>query len=406
MALTYNWQEQPIIKWKGLTNNSVVPSWTRADYDSVSGDSGVAFKARPLKIWRKQLNGKNSRGRSAVGMPMDTPGGSVNLGSGAICDDDNHRIGLVDEINHGIQIQDPKPEDTFFDEDAGKTVCVACNPENHVIKTASTIVDKKYYTDSRAYLQSRGRTYAQNQATGSKVDGLNYFDSNGKPLHPSDDTNNGPPNYNKTSGDQPDCTKPNQLIYKPNNQKFSTQGAVSSGSRLLRLKVDTINNNAQSFASAYGLAAQNAGRYSANSNAIYFLKSKHNKCSPHRLPGSKRKCDKPIVNLTFTFIVGPDNGNYNIVGSDRNGPLSDIQDPDININLGDTIVFNLNGLGIHLFHIVTVFGAFNSANQVTTPSFEGQGEINGSYSWTPTQKNTYYYVSSADPTLNGKIIVS
>ena len=147
MALTYNWQEQPIIKWKGLTNNSVVPSWTRADYDSVSGDSGVAFKARPLKIWRKQLNGKNSRGRSAVGMPMDTPGGSVNLGSGAICDDDNHRIGLVDEINHGIQIQDPKPEDTFFDEDAGKTVCVACNPENHVIKSASTIVDKKYYTD-------------------------------------------------------------------------------------------------------------------------------------------------------------------------------------------------------------------------------------------------------------------
>jgi len=298
MALTYNWQEQPIIKWKGLTNNSVVPSWTRADNDSVTGDSGVAFKARPLKIWRKQLSGKNSRGRSAVGMPMDTPGGSVNLGNREICDGDNHRIGLVDEINHGIQIQDPKPEDTFFDEDAGKTVCVACNPENHVIKTASTIVDKKYYTDSRAYLQSRGRTYAQNQATGVKVDTLTYFDSNGKPLHPSDDANNGPPNYNKTSGDQSHCSdsKLKQLIYKPNNQKFSTQGAVSSGSRLLRLKVDTINNNAQSFASAYGLAAQNAGRYSANSNAIYFLKSKHNKCSPHRLPGSKRKCDN-----TFFF---------------------------------------------------------------------------------------------------------
>lgn len=404
MALTYNWQEQPIIKWKGLTNNSVVPSWTRADYDSVSGDSGVAFKARPLKIWRKQLNGKNSRGRSAVGMPMDTPGGSVNLGSGAICDDDNHRIGLVDEINHGIQIQDPKPEDTFFDEDAGKTVCVACNPENHVIKTASTIVDKKYYTDSRAYLQSRGRTYAQNQATGSKVDGLNYFDSNGKPLHPSDDTNNGPPNYNKTSGDQPDCTKPNQLIYKPNNRKFSTQGAVSSGSRLLRLKVDTINNNAQSFASAYGLAAQNAGRYSANSNAIYFLKSKHNKCSPHRLPGSKRKCDnKIIVNLTFTFLVGP---GYTITGQDRTGSVGG-ENPIININLGDTIVFDLTALNNEQpFHIVTVNGAYNYANEVTTPTFEGQGGTSGSYSWTPTEKNTYYYVSSTDPNMNGEIIVS
>lgn len=414
MALTYNWQEQPIIKWKGLTNNSVVPSWTRADYDSVSGDSGVAFKARPLKIWRKQLNGKNSRGRSAVGMPMDTPGGSVNLGSGAICDDDNHRIGLVDEINHGIQIQDPKPEDTFFDEDAGKTVCVACNPENHVIKTASTIVDKKYYTDSRAYLQSRGRTYAQNQATGSKVDGLNYFDSNGKPLHPSDDANNGPPNYNKTSGDQPDCTKPNQLIYKPNNRKFSTQGAVSSGSRLLRLKVDTINNNAQSFASAYGLAAQNAGRYSANSNAIYFLKSKHNKCSPHRLPGSKLKCDnKIIVNLTFDIHVHAINDlsnvtYYTFVGHHRLGEIdSAAYNPDINVITGDTIRFQLEAVYlVYPFYIVKdpTQGIVQS-NLVTTPVFEGQG-LGGIQSWTPTEKNTYYYVSSGDPNMNGRIIVS
>ena len=414
MALTYNWQEQPIIKWKGLTNNSVVPSWTRADYDSVSGDSGVAFKARPLKIWRKQLNGKNSRGRSAVGMPMDTPGGSVNLGSGAICDDDNHRIGLVDEINHGIQIQDPKPEDTFFDEDAGKTVCVACNPENHVIKTASTIVDKKYYTDSRAYLQSRGRTYAQNQATGSKVDGLNYFDSNGKPLHPSDDTNKGPPNYNKTSGDQSHCSdsKLKQLIYKPNNQKFSTQGAVSSGSRLLRLKVDTINNNAQSFASAYGLAAQNAGRYSANSNAIYFLKSKHNKCSPHRLPGSKRKCDnKTIVNLIFMINVhgdDPSNSFYTFVGQDRLGEIDNTaQNPDINVNAGDTIDFHLTTLNsAHPFFIVIdPNGGTGSNNQVTTPTFEGQGKTSENWSWTP-QKGTYYYLCSSHSVMNGKIIVS
>lgn len=403
MALTYNWQEQPIIKWKGLTNNSVVPSWTRADYDSVSGDSGVAFKARPLKIWRKQLNGKNSRGRSAVGMPMDTPGGSVNLGSGAICDDDNHRIGLVDEINHGIQIQDPKPEDTFFDEDAGKTVCVACNPENHVIKSASTIVDKKYYTDSRAYLQSRGRTYAQNQATGSKVDGLNYFDSNGKPLHPSDDANNGPPNYNKTSGDQPDCTKPNQLIYKPNNQKFSTQGAVSSGSRLLRLKVDTINNNAQSFASAYGLAAQNAGRYSANSNAIYFLKSKHNKCSPHRLPGSKRKCDNTFFLNDFYLIHVHPVGNtaYHLTGANIN--ISGDNVP-VNISVGDTIKFEVNVSG-HPFWIKTA-ATTGTNDAVTNPPAINNGAETGIITWTPNTPGTYYYICQNHSLMQGEIIVS
>jgi len=290
MTSTYNWQPQDMINWKGLTNNSAVPSWTRADED-IDGDNGPAFKARPLKIWRKQLNGRNSQGKSAVGMPMDTPGGSVNLGNGKVCDENNNRIGLVEEINHGIQIRDPNPSDKFFDTDSNKPACVACNPENHVIKTASTIVDKKYYTDSRAYLQSRGRTYQQNQGTGVKVDGVSYFDANGKPLHPSNDNAIGSTNYNKTFGDQLDCSKKNTLIYKPSNHKFSTQGAVSSGSRLLRLKVDTINTSATSYASAYGLAAQNAGRYSSNSNAIYFLKSKQNKCSPYRRNGNKQQCD-------------------------------------------------------------------------------------------------------------------
>ena len=407
MTSTYNWQPQDMINWKGLTNNSAVPSWTRADEDII-GDNGPAFKARPLKIWRKQLNGKNSRGNSAVGMPMDTPGGSVNLGNAQICDENNNRIGLVDEINHGIEIRDPHPNDKFFDADSNKPACVACNPENHVIKTASTIVDKKYYTDSRAYLQSRGRTYQQNQATGIKVDGVSYFDANGKPLHPSDDSSRGPTNYSKTFGDKPDCE--DTLIYKPSNHKFSTQGAVSSGSRLLRLKMDTINQNGASFASAYGSAAKNAGRYSSNSNAIYFLKSKHNKCSPHRRNGSKRKCDKPIVktivNLTFTLTVGPEDPNYNIAGEDRHGPFLHPQDPDINIYLGDTIVFNLAGLDDHPFNIVTEIGAsYDSAKDVTTPEFNGQGEVDGSYSWTPTQKATYYYVSLNNPELNGQIIV-
>jgi len=410
MTSTYNWQPQDMINWKGLTNNSAVPSWTRADEDII-GDNGPAFKARPLKIWRKQLNGKNSQGKSAVGMPMDTPGGSVNLGNAQICDEDNNRIGLIDEINHGIEVRDPHPNDKFFDADSNKTACVACNPENHVIKTASTIVDKKYYTDSRAYLQSRGRTYAQNQGTGVKVDGLTYFDANGKPIHPSDDSTKGPPYYNKTSGDQPDCPKPNQLVYKPSNQKFSTQGAVSSGSRLLRLKMDTINQNGASFASAYGSAAKNAGRYSANSNAIYFLKSKHNKCIPHRRTGAKQKCDnkpivKPIVNLTFTFKVESESGNYIITGEDRNRNVSSQRDPDININLGDTIVFNLTSIPGHPFHIVTVAGQYYSANEVTTPTFTGQGTESGSYSWTPAQKATYYYVCSNHLNMNGKIIVS
>ena len=41
------------------------------------------------------------------------------------------------------------------------------------------------------------------------------------------------------------CTnaRPNTTIYKPNNKKFKVQGAVSSGSRLERLKLDTIQGS-------------------------------------------------------------------------------------------------------------------------------------------------------------------
>ena len=42
------------------------------------------------------------------------------------------------------------------------------------------------------------------------------------------------------------------IIYKPSNQNFSQQGAVSSGLRTLNAKVNNINKNANSFYTAWG----------------------------------------------------------------------------------------------------------------------------------------------------------
>ena len=49
------------------------------------------------------------------------------------------------------------------------------------------------------------------------------------------------------------CSINNNLvvIYKPNNHKFSIQGAVSSSSRIDKLKLDTINKNKASLKNLY-----------------------------------------------------------------------------------------------------------------------------------------------------------
>jgi len=57
--------------------------------------------------------------------------------------------------------------------------------------------------------------------------------------------------------------------------KYGVQGAVSAGTRLERLKLDTITKNGASFKTAFGVAAGNAGQYHvASMGAPYFIKSK------------------------------------------------------------------------------------------------------------------------------------
>ena len=73
--------------------------------------------------------------------------------------------------------------------------------------------------------------------------------------------------------------KPVTIIVKPNNQQFFQQGAVSSSSRLHRLKYNTVTANAHGFSTAWGAAASSAGKYRADGNSPYFIKSKNNICS-------------------------------------------------------------------------------------------------------------------------------
>lgn len=275
---TYKWQDQPYVPWKSYTTNSAVSSWSRPLINGPTNNipSGPAFKARPIKHWRKQLAPREGSGISStgIGMPMDRPGGSTYLGGNpdtCKCSNSGGNIHLIENI--------PRPK--------------YLRHEKNIIKSATTILSKKYYTDSRAYLRSRNMTYEQ-KLSGTPANGIDYFGPDGNLLWPTTDING--PQVRAPSDFPAKCETAShtrygsRVIYKPNNRQFGVQGAVSSSSRLERLKLNTITQNGNSFRNAFGSEGANAGKYHGTSTAPYFLKSKLEKCVSHHRTGNHTKC--------------------------------------------------------------------------------------------------------------------
>lgn len=135
---------------------------------------GVGARARnygpqPLKHWRLQLNPDNTSGYSKMSVAnfMDRPGSAINLKTtspdcsgcnasgnslyGKLYIKDNY-LGPKAPNNSGTNIQDIS--NNIFD-------CIACNPETNRIKSAVTLLNKNYYTNTSSYLKSRCMTYDQ-----------------------------------------------------------------------------------------------------------------------------------------------------------------------------------------------------------------------------------------------------
>lgn len=169
-------------------------------------------------------------------------------------------------------------------------------PENNVIKySANTNLSQAYYSDSKAYLKARCKLYTQKLST-IEISGNEYIDSDGNPIPPSNSstgsqvfqTNNCP--YPYQNGKNNNC---NTTIYKRSNAQFATQGAVDNGTRLAKLKYDTITLNGNSFRSAWGDSAANAGKYHGDFNGIapYFIKSKYTPPLAWRRRGNNQVCN-------------------------------------------------------------------------------------------------------------------
>lgn len=204
---------------------SAVPTWSKPD-PNVSVGHG---KARPIQHYRKQLipSSLSSLGsNSAVGMPMDVPGGSTVTNS-------NGCKVLTTRVNNNDNCQK-----TCTDGDGNKRT------SEKKYYPATTNLSKTYYTDSRSYLRAKCKTYEQNSTDGKT---LNCYSA--------------------------ECSSTKQSTSKPN-------GAVSSSSRLLRLKQKTFGSDSNH--------AYNPGVSLRNPSPIYLLKKQTTKCAPFRRNGKKQ----------------------------------------------------------------------------------------------------------------------
>ncbi len=348
--------KQPIVHVKGVSNNGMeptsagvmggmarpninlghAPQTTASDnYNIAQNYIGPFGKAYPMKHWRRQLNingvGRQS-GRSYASISVvDRPGGTVFRGytseNDCSCDGSGNLYITFDnkflqsdyqsikphvviplssgttnnkiQNNAAIQIG-PVDASGSYQIQTGiyMTKRICDTPENNVIKSAVTLLSKSYYSDNKAYLKARCKLYSQKQSI-QEIAG-NTYDS------PYIENNSTEFNTNN-------CTNPyqtgrqcsNTTTYKPSNAQFAVQGAVDNGTRLAKLKYDTITKNGASFRSAFGEAAANAGKYQGNydGNTAYFIKTKYNPPLAWRRNGQKTICTNGNANCGSSQVL-------------------------------------------------------------------------------------------------------
>lgn len=355
---------QPIVNVKGTSSNGIGPSsnivmaglvrpnvnlghdpqTTALDNFNIAQNYiGPFGRAYPMKHWRRQLslNGlgrQSGRSSASIGL-VDRPGGTVfrgytnNLdcscdGSGNLyitfdnkfLQSNNQSIkprALIPVVfgttnnsiqnNGAIQIGAVDASGSYQIQTGIYTTKRICDtPENNIIKSSVTLLSKSYYSNNKAYLKARCKLYSQKQSI-QEIAG-NTYDSQ---LIVE----------NSTEFNTNNCTNPyqtgrqcsNTTIYKPSNAQYAVQGAVDNGTRLAKLKYDTITKNGASFRSAFGEAAANAGKYQGNydGNTSYFLKSKYTPPIAWRRNGKKTVCANGDANCGSSQVLSSYWGSIN-----------------------------------------------------------------------------------------------
>lgn len=200
--------------WKGTATNSIVPSNSRPfnNYDAHSINR-TPFKANPIKQWRKQLIPyyKTESSKQITIDQIEAPNSSIYVDyrlNNLDCSDNNYKL-LKENItllNECLGIKDNSNN--------------SCIGGSHNIKrSGTTLLNKKYYNNNSKYLQNKCKLYEQNKILGNKIKSNTY----------------------KCTNNNSECEK--QIIYKPSNNAFMTQGAVSASANIARKKNIALTRN-------------------------------------------------------------------------------------------------------------------------------------------------------------------
>jgi hypothetical protein len=295
--------------WKGDSKQSNEPNTCAAPLGRAAGmafnlvlsneePTGWYPKHRPIKHWRRSYS--SNSGKIPI-RTIDTPGGTIFKSKACNNTDVNnpgHTCGVPivsdykSKINlnttccrgEGLEILNDNNSPTGQWPSSSTPAKRAAQK----VRNGSTFGSKKcnenkrYYSSTSAYLKSRCNNFDSKTNTARpeytyNVANKQYTDSHGHIVTDESiiDLNSYITNCG-FDGTPNKCTV--KTIYKPCNKTFSTNTAVSSSSRIARLKHDTVIKSAHMQGQIWGPETESASTYSGRPEMPYTTKAKYHKC--------------------------------------------------------------------------------------------------------------------------------
>jgi hypothetical protein len=323
MSARLSLESKKYISWKGKTFSQITANVRTKiiDYKYTTNNTNVPImknslimKSQPLKMYRKEiasvsLNTCNHRTSVKISDLMETPGGNI-MNS---IEPDRLTNGLVNKNDLNLpnltgDYAGSSCDNAFTTSGTNTNLVNRClsNQNNALrrVRSSGMVVRKfnefknndTYCTSASQYLDSRNKTFVQNtyhmlrQGDSTCLPGSAASQSNVYASNTAAHCSGSSTNYD------PLTTSYVPVYYKPSNSKFAEQGGVSSSTRLLRLKYDTITDAGQKLKTTFGNANANAFAYSTTDSSLYALKTKTgypNKKTPVINPysGELKICD-------------------------------------------------------------------------------------------------------------------
>lgn len=226
--------------WKGKTFNQITSTLKKNTYVLNQGDNINIFKPNPVKLYRKEIASQtitsgNPRVSASI-QSFETPNGYSIVSAGLTPDGTCTSLANTMDIDlpnskyetgGAIQLSSD-PKICFSQADNARR---RCRSGGAAIKQYD-ITNRKnnYYTSSKQYLYDRNQTFDQNR-------------------------------FKYTIADKDECAAP---TVKMSNDRFKTQGGVSSSDFIARVRYEEITNAASQTANAYGAETANALAYGTN----------------------------------------------------------------------------------------------------------------------------------------------